>query len=221
MKMSAFSKLVKKTGHCTTFIKPEEITAQREICMSNGCAIYKAVSVPEPKDEAQTYALLDMSKKQAEKISLSYEEYETMSDVGGFDLSDGVTAGESDTETDNIEITYKGNAYTALRCSNGEFIFYNPQYLAPLREKIDSPYFKLAAREYINGAKRFNYVVAKDGLTVLAAIMPISILNEEFINNLENFTETCKSQSALDIHRANECRAAKGKDAVTAAKAGK
>ena len=219
MKMSAFSGLVRKTGHCTTYTKPEEITAQREVLMSNGHAIYRCEAMPEPKTENQTFALLDVSKKQADKISLSYEEYESLEDVDGFDLSDGVSSGELDTERDNIEITYKGNSYTALKCSDGEIIFYNPQYLAPLKEKIDSPYFKLVARVYQNGSKRFNYVLAKDGLSALAAILPISILSEEFITNLKNFTDTCESQYMIDSHRAEMCRMEKESKKVTAANA--
>lgn len=80
-----------------------------------------------------------------------------------------------------------------------ELIFYNEAYLAPLAEEIKkSEYIYYTARQTEAGQR---YLVVHDGMDVLAAIMPMNILKEEYINDLAEFQALCMEQFYKDKER--------------------
>ena len=82
---------------------------------------------------------------------------------------------------------------------DGELIFYNEAYLAPLAEQIKkSEYIYYTARQTQTGQR---YLVVHDGMDVLAAIMPMNILKEEYINDLAEFQALCMEQFYKDKER--------------------
>ena len=89
---------------------------------------------------------------------------------------------------------------SACRCKvDGELIFYNEAYLAPLAEEIKkSEYIYYTARQTQTGQR---YLVVHDGMDVLAAIMPMNILKEEYINDLAEFQALCMEQFYKDKER--------------------
>lgn len=71
--------------------------------------------------------------------------------------------------------------------------------LAPLAEEIKkSEYIYYTARQTQTGQR---YLVVHDGMDVLAAIMPMNILKEEYINDLAEFQALCMEQFYKDKER--------------------
>jgi len=208
MKLQAFSRIAKKAHTCIVFTRPEEQrgTAQDEMIISNGTGIYRCGCIPVMSGEAQICALLDINKKQRDKMEIREETYYDLKEVAaGFDLHNGEAYDEADTESIKISITYDGKEYEALKCADGEMIFYNRELLAPLVNEIQSPYFKIRSRIADTGRKRFRYLIAKDGFTTLAAFMPIIALTNEFMADLHGFVQDCVLQKQLEDNRVAAC----------------
>lgn len=108
--------------------------------------------------------------------------------------------GEQDTEKLKVAAAPNGLWCSACRCKvDGELIFYNEAYLAPLAEEIKkSEYIYYTARQTEAGQR---YLVVHDGMDVLAAIMPMNILKEEYINDLAEFQALCMEQFYKDKER--------------------
>ena len=215
MKLSAFARIAKKAHTVGVFTKPVseeyEQTGQREMILTNGIALYRCGCIPEVFGDYQICALLDITKKQREKVIIEEKNYSDISTVAGLNLSDGEIPGEEDTQEVKIGVTYNGKQFTALKCGDGEMIFFNSELLSPLREETGSPYFKIRSRIADNNGKRFRYLIAKDGFTTLAAFMPIIALTDEFMKDLNAFVEDCTMQKQIEDNRIAECREAKSK----------
>lgn len=216
MKLSAFAKIAKKSHETVVFTKGFQTgeSSHGEMILSNGSALYRCGCIPEVFGEPQICALLDITQKQREKILITEHSYESLKDIAaGFNLEDGETPDEADTEECKIRISYNGKDFVALKCGDGETVFYNSNFLAPLREEVDSPYFKIRSRISAGGAggKRFRYLIAKDGFRTLAAFMPIIALTDEFMKDLNAFVEDCTMQKQIEDNRIAECREAKSK----------
>lgn len=212
MKLQAFSRIAKKTHHCTVFTRSYTAgsTAQDEMILSNGAGLYRCGCIPSVSGENQICALLDINEKQRDKMVIREETYTTPEEVATWvDLTDGETPDESDTESVKISITYNGKGYEALKTSDGELIFFNRELLAPLVNEIQSPYFKIRSRIADTGRKRFRYLIAKDGFTTLAAFMPVIALTNEFMADLHEFMQDCVLQKQLEDNRVAECSEAR------------
>lgn len=213
MKLSAFAKIAKKSHTVVVFTNPmsEEFgqKGQREMVLANGIALYRCGCIPEVFGDYQICALLDITKKQRDKILIQEKNYNDISEVAGLNLSDGEIPGEEDTQEVKIGVTYKGKQFTALKCGDGEMIFFNSELLSPLREETGSPYFKIRSRITDNNGKRFRYLIAKDGFTTLAAFMPIIALTDEFMKDLNGFYDDCTMQKQIEDNRIAECCEAK------------
>lgn len=124
---------------------------------------------------------------------------ESINNVLGLNLAP-YAQGEQDTEKLKVAAAPNGLWCSACRCKvDGELIFYNEAYLAPLAEEIKkSEYIYYTARQTQTGQR---YLVVHDGMDVLAAIMPMNILKEEYINDLAEFQALCMEQFYKDKER--------------------
>lgn len=134
-----------------------------------------------------------------EKVYLTEDWPESVSNVLGLNLAP-YAQGEQDTEKLKVAAAPNGLWCSACRCKvDGELIFYNEAYLAPLAEEIKkSEYIYYTARQTEAGQR---YLVVHDGMDVLAAIMPMNILKEEYINDLAEFQALCMEQFYKDKER--------------------
>ncbi len=194
MKISKFVQTAKNTGQCIV------IHAAGEIYLSNGNAIYKASELPNMNGKSQIAAVLDIEPKKLKKITIMETSYTSRDDICGYDLSDGTTVGEMEIEKMETAAVVNGNIYAAFRCNNGEITFFSEDLLAPIKDRIkdESTYTSYAARTH---AKGFKYIIIKDGFEVLAAILPVKILNEDYMDNLRIFYDKCCSQYNLEQMR--------------------
>lgn len=169
-------------------------------------ALYRCGVMPAVSGKGQIRALLSLTEKQLDKIFVTEEQYTSLEDIHGFDLSDGEPPSEQDTSETAIQFSYLGKNYTSLRTGDGEIIFFEDIYLAPLAEEMQSSYFTLKTRLYDDGNKRFHYIIAKDGFTSLALILPCTILSDEFMTALNGLYHDCGNQYMLEKARVERCK---------------
>lgn len=187
MKLSKFANLVKNGGRCAVLH-----VAGSGIWLSTGTAIYRATELPDMEGSEQVRTVLDMTADAWKKVYLTEDWPESVSNVLGLNLAP-YAQGEQDTEKLKVAAAPNGLWCSACRCKvDGELIFYNEAYLAPLAEEIKkSEYIYYTARQTQTGQR---YLVVHDGMDVLAAIMPMNILKEEYINDLAEFQALCMEQ---------------------------
>ena len=80
---------------------------------------------------------------------------------------------------DDFSIIYSGTELKPLKTRNG-IIFIQQKYLAPLEDVLDV--LQLYERVTPDGE---SYIAAKAGLLIAAVIFPYSVVNEKFVNRLE------------------------------------
>lgn len=187
MKLSKFANLVKNGGRCAVLH-----VAGSGIWLSTGTAIYRATELPDMVGEEQVRTVLDMPEKAWEKVHFDERWEGTVKSIFGMNLSD-YADGEQDTEKLKVAAAPNGLWCSACRCKvDGELIFYNEAYLAPLEEEIKkSEYIYYTARQTQTGQR---YLVVHDGFEVLAAIMPVRIVTEKYLADLSEFQALCTEQ---------------------------
>ena len=204
MKLSALSGVVRKKHSIQVYT--HEAVGGEMVIGAGQAALYRCGIIPAVSGKGQIKALLSLTEKQLDKIIIAEEQYSSIEDIHGCDLSDGQSASEQDTSETTIQLSYLGKNYTSLRTKDGEILFFEDVYLAPLREEMQSQYFTLKTRLYDDGFKRFYYIVAKDGFTTLAVIMPRTILSQEFMEELNNLSAECDNQFRLEQARIYACK---------------
>lgn len=131
MKLSKFANLVKAGGRCAVLH-----VAGSGIWLSTGTAIYRATELPDMEGSEQVRTVLDMTADAWKKVYLTEDWPESVSNVLGLNLAP-YAQGEQDTEKLKVAAAPNGLWCSACRCKvDGELIFYNEAYLAPLAEEI-------------------------------------------------------------------------------------
>lgn len=202
MKVGKYVRLIKKKGY-GVWINSND----GEVYLATGASIYKAPGLPCVSGDSTIKAVLDIDQKAAEKILLKEEYANSVSDVFGYDLSDFGAAGESEAKRMKVAAVIDGAIYSALQYNGVEIIFYDQELLAPLQDKLNdkdgSAYISYAVREHKKTGHP--YIVIKDGFQTLAAIMPVAVLSDDYISELQDFQLMCIDQLQRDKARALEC----------------
>lgn len=191
MKISKFVSIIKNTGQCIV------IHAPSEVYLSSGYSIYKASEFPDITGKSQIAAVLDIEPKKLKKIHIEEKHCLSREDIFGYDFSEGTSAGEMDITKLEVAAVVDGNIYAAFHCENNELIFFDEQFLAPLKDRIKDgeAYLSYAVRIHPEGHK---YIVVKDGFEVLAVILPVKVLSERYLESLRKFNAMCESQYDLE-----------------------
>lgn len=140
--------------------------------LGDGFAAYPLNGLP-ILDEETLCAVFDISEKQLKNTSIRRL---TMPDVLNVDDTDPAERVLND---DDFSIIYAGTELKPLKTRNG-IIFIQQKYLAPLDDVLDVVH--LYERVTSDGQ---TYIVAKAGLLIAAVIFPYSVVNEKFVNRLE------------------------------------
>lgn len=187
MKISKFVQTIKSTGQCIVIHTPGEIY------LSTGYSIYKATEFPDITGVSQIAAVLDIEPKKLKKIHIEERRCTGRSDICGYDFSEG---SGKDIEINKLRMAAvaDSNIYAAFYCEgDGELLFFDEQLLAPIRDRIkdEESYINYTARIHHSGLR---YIVVKDGFEVLAAILPVKVLTDEYMRSLHNFLGRCEIQ---------------------------
>lgn len=203
MKIGKFTGLIKRKGY-GIWINTEDGSG---VYLSTGCSIYKADGLPNTETEEQAAAILDIERKKLEKMTLRLEWGAVKSDVLGFDFTEGTVIGETTAEKLRVAATIDGKHYAALSCDDGELLFFDEIWLAPLVDvfKDDLAQITYTIRHRTDREK-LPYIMVKNGFLTLAAIMPVKVLSDDYISELQDFQLMCIDQLNREnaIERAKE-----------------
>ena len=140
--------------------------------LGDGFAAYPLNGLP-ILDEETLCAVFDISEKQLKNTSVRRL---TMPEPLNVDDTDPAERVVND---DDFSIIYAGTELKPLKTRNG-IIFIQQKYLAPLDDVLDVVH--LYERATPDGQ---TYIAAKAGLLIAAVIFPYSVVNEKFVNRLE------------------------------------
>ena len=189
MKISKYTALIKRRHYGLVVHTPEGIY------LGTDGSIYKAEGIPDMNGLAQIGAVLDIEPKKMEKIIIRDESATGKHNICGLNLQDEPLGSDQDTERLETVAAVGDSIYSTLVCADGEMIFYDENLLSPLADKLNNedrkPYISYVAR---SSEKRGKYIVIKDGLETLGAIMPVKVLSEEYISKLRDFHQMCLTQ---------------------------
>lgn len=200
MKLSKYAALVRREGLCSVFRVHND-----GVWLGCKGAIYRAGELPEFSGREQTRAILSLDDKQMDKVYLREYDCEETRDVIGYNLRD-YDPGEQATKPVAMVAAVKGIYASALRTNDGELIFYDDNYLAPLSDVLkDSDYLEMTVRRLPSGTR---YIAVKDGFSILAVILPLQIISEKFLAELQEFEALCTEQLFRQRARAEAGEAA-------------
>lgn len=157
--------------------------------LGDGCAAYPISGLPY-MDTDNICAMFDISEKKQEKMSLHHN-----SAPAGIDWGDTDPA-ERQLDDPKLCVRYGARDVLPLRTSEG-IVFVQEKYLVPLEDMAD--YLHLYERKDTSGR---TYIVAKNGMEIVAAISPVDIIEPDFVGMLETLAHKCCQ--ALEAKRNRE-----------------
>lgn len=194
MKISKFVKLMKSAGRC--------IVADVEnsgIWLGNGHGFYRATNLPKMEGREQVRTVLDVPEKAWEKVYLEEQMFGSAQSVMGMNLSD-CDEGEKRAEKVRVVAALDNVWAACCRCDDGELIFYRENLLSPIMDEVEnSDYIVFTVRRMTNGQR---YLAVHDGMNLLAAIMPMEVVSEEYLGQLAEFEAMCAEQLYRERARA-------------------
>lgn len=187
MKLRNYIALMKNEACCNI------VTVGNEVWLGLHGALYRAPSMPPIRGNEQVRAVMDLTEKQVNKIFISNYSKTDTSDLLGYDCSDGITADEQTAETMQAVASFGTRAFSVLRANDGELIFYDPVYIAPLADilKDHGESVGFFVRKAENGKR---YIVIKDGMLTAAVIDPFPLNLKNYLERLAEFETLCTEQ---------------------------
>lgn len=140
--------------------------------LSDGFAAYPLNGLP-ILDEDTLCAVFDISEKQLKNTSVRRLTMPDALNVGDTDPAEQVLP------DDDFSIIYGGTELKPLKTRKG-ITFIQQKYIAPLEDVLNV--VQLYERVTPDGQ---TYIAAKAGLLIAAVILPYSVVNEKFVNRLE------------------------------------
>lgn len=151
--------------------------------LSDGFAAYPLNGLP-ILDEETLCAVFDISEKQLKNTSVRRLTMPDALNVNDTDPAERVL------HDDDFSIIYGGTELKPLKTRNG-IAFIPQKYITPLEDVLDV--VQLYERVTPDGQ---TYIAAKTGLLIAALILPYSVVNEKFVNRLEEVAR--ESRRALN-----------------------
>lgn len=109
-------------------------------------------------------------------------------------------ATERHVEREGISIIYSGRTLKPIRTTRG-LVFIESRYLSPVADVLDV--LELYERRTAEGAP---YIVAKAGFLLQAVIMPYDVINQQFVESLQDLTRECEFSLSEKERREREAR---------------
>lgn len=193
MKLSKYAQIAKREGCCSLLN-----VAGDGVWLATRSAVYRASDLPQIESGEKMRAVLDLTEKDWKKIYYKTNECESLDNVLGMYLRN-YDEQEAYAKKMQMQAVYKGRLATGLLCSDGELVFYDESLLGPVAKEIeDSDYVETVVRKYATGQR---YVVVKNGFEVIAAVMPLNIVSQEYLEKLAEFEVHCTQQYAREKAR--------------------
>ena len=193
MKLAKYAQIAKREGCCSLLN-----VAGDGVWLATRSAVYRASDLPLIDSSEEMRAVLDLTEKDWKKIYYKTIRCDSLDNVQGMYLRN---YDEQETYAKKLQMqaVYKGRLATGLLCSDGELVFYDESLLGPVAKEIDdSEYVETAVRKYATGQR---YIVVKNGLEVIATVMPLNIVSQEYLEKLAEFEVYCTQQFAREKAR--------------------
>ena len=193
MQTSKFAKLVKREGFCALRIIGED--GEDGVYLATRSAVFRDDRFPPVKSGEVMAAVLDLPEKDWCKVSFSSVDCEGPEKVMGLDLRDHVP-GDRIAKKLEMAAVWRGQLVTALVCQDDELVFVDESLLSPVQKELaDSSYVEHIVRQTESGGK---YVVVKNGFELVAAVMPVEVIDMEYLSRLQEFQTLCVQQYERD-----------------------
>lgn len=168
-------------GQKGVFILFNQVDSDGEVVcqwLSDGIAAYPMAGLPY-MDTDNICAMFDISEKKQEKLAFRHKNAPESINWDDTDPS------ERQLGDPKLCVRYECRELLPLRTSEG-IVFIQEKYLAPL-DNLD--YMRLYERRSTGGV----YIVAKVGMMIQAVIMPMDVVNEGFVDQMDDLTDMCRA----------------------------
>lgn len=178
MKLKKVAAICGKIGVFCLFDQVDENGEMICQWLGDSGAFYPIAGLPY-MDTDNICAMFDIPEKKQEKLIMRHGH-----------APDSVNWDDTDEEERQLDdpklcVRHEGRELLPLRMSAG-ITFIQEKYLEPL-DNLD--YLGLYERKFKGGGL---YIVAKIGLVVQAVIMPMDIVNKDFIDRMQELTDLCR-----------------------------
>lgn len=145
--------------------------------LGNGSGLYPLYRAPVFGKDELCYAY-DIGEKQSSEMM-----YRELPEFKGFCLDD---YDEAETEAERLPITITRMGYVLAPYKTEEGLYFiDIKYLAPFDDEDEVSLYK---RNREDGGV---YFVAKAGFIIMGIIMPVDIINEEFLKDIKELCDMC------------------------------
>lgn len=193
MKLKTLAAVCKQAGAYCLYDRINDNGEVTEQWLGTYAAVYPLSGLPY-LTENNIPALFDITEKQLEKIHIRHD---VLPASLNFDDTD---AGEIMLDREKMTLGYGGRVVRPLITRSGlEFI--DVDYLTPLADVADD--LELFERHTTDGGV---YFAAKMGLMIVGVIMPLNIIEDKLVENLDMFATKCRAALAAKKEREAERR---------------
>ena len=176
MKIKSIAAICKKNKNIAIFERYSDDGDILTQYIGDGSAVYTVVGLPQ-LDKESLLTIFDVPEKDRDNY---------------FVKTLGVPAGISFEDTDETERHVE---------REGISIIYESRYLSPVADVLDA--LELYERRTAEGTP---YIVAKAGFLLQAVIMPYDVINQQFVESLQDLTRECEFSLSEKERREREAR---------------
>ena len=191
MKIKSIAAICKKNKNIAIFERYSDDGDILTQYIGDGSAVYPVVGLPQ-LDKESLLTIFDVPEKDRDNYFVK-----TLGVPAGISFED-TDETERHVEREGISIIYSGRTLKPIRTTRG-LVFIESRYLSPVADVLDV--LELYERRTTDGAP---YIVAKAGFLLQAVIMPYDVINQQFVESLQDLTRECEFALSISIHAPRE-----------------
>ena len=193
MKIKSIAAICKKNKNIAIFERYSDDGDTLTQYIGDGSAVYPVVGLPQ-LDKESLLTIFDVPEKDRDNYFVK-----TLGVPAGISFED-TDETERHVEREGISIIYSGRTLKPIRTTRG-LVFIESRYLSPVADVLDV--LELYERRTAEGAP---YIVAKAGFLLQAVIMPYDVINQQFVESLQDLTRECEFSLSEKERREREAR---------------
>lgn len=175
MKIKSIAAICKKNKNIAIFERYSDDGDILTQYIGDGSAVYPVVGLPQ-LDKESLLTIFDVPEKDRDNYFVK-----TLGVPAGISFED-TDETERHVEREGISIIYSGRTLKPIRTTRG-LVFIESRYLSPVADVLDV--LELYERRTAEGTP---YIVAKAGFLLQAVIMPYDVINQQFVESLQDLT---------------------------------
>ncbi|MEI3580631.1 MAG: hypothetical protein V8Q30_11980 [Acutalibacteraceae bacterium] len=193
MKIKSIAAICKKNKNIAIFERYSDDGDILTQYIGDGSAVYPVVGLPQ-LDKESLLTIFDVPEKDRDNYFVK-----ALGVPAGISFED-TDETERHVEREGISIIYSGRTLKPIRTTRG-LVFIESRYLSPVADVLDV--LELYERRTAEGTP---YIVAKAGFLLQAVIMPYDVINQQFVESLQDLTRECEFSLSEKERREREAR---------------